>query len=170
MTLAPAGFVAGPSEFDTGVDLAAQTDADLLALWASIMDELRSRGVIRSSNNPIADYGERLVAERLGLELVNASTAGYDAVAPDGTRYQIKSRRLVAGTSSRQLGALRNLDQDCFDHLVVVLLGPRFELHELWRLPIDLVREHAVYRSHVNAHVLHARGAVLDDPRAVRLA
>lgn len=143
---------------------------DLLVLWSRVMDELRERGVIRSGNNPVGDDAEWLVAERLGLGLVANSTAGYDAIGPDGTRYQIKARRLVDPTTSRRLSALRNLDQDRFDHLLVVLVGPTFEILELWRLPIDLVREHATYRRHVNAHVLHADGAVLRDPRAVRLA
>jgi len=160
----------GPCNPDAGTSFTTLADADLLALWSSVMQELRQRGVIRSSNNPIGDYGERLVADRLGLTLNTNSTAAYDAVAPDGTRYQIKSRRLLTPRASRQLGAVRNLEKDGFDHLIVVLLGPTFQLLELWRLPIDLVREHAVFRAHVNAHILQAQGAVLRDRRAARLA
>ena len=67
------------------------------------------------------------------------------------------------------LSAIRNLDEGGFDHLVIVLFDEDFGLKEIWRLPIDLVREHAVYRRHVNAHILQARGSVLSDPRAEQL-
>ena len=154
---------------DVNSQLAEMTDAELLALWSSVMDELRHRGVIRSSNNPTADYAEYVVANKLGLQLASNSTAGYDALAPDGKRFQIKGRRLATAKTSRQLSGLRNLNTDCFDYLVIVLFGPAFELQEIWQLPIDLVREHAKYREHVNAHILHAQGAAFSDPRAVRL-
>ena len=151
------------------VRLGRMANADLLALWSSIMDELRLRGVIRSSNNPTADYAEYVAAEHLGLRLVDNSTAGYDAISPDGARIQIKGRRLTAYNPSRQLSALRKLETDCFDYLVIVVFGPGFDIQEIWRLPIELVRDHAKYRKHVNAHILHAQGAVLSDPRAERL-
>ena len=171
MTPAPAELGAvGRDDSGQVVDLTILSDTELLSLWSSAMDEMRRRGLIRSLNNPIADYAERLVADHLGLKLVANSTSGHDAGGPDGSRYQIKARRLATPRTSRQLGMLRNLDQDSFDQMVVVLLGPSFELQELWQLPIDLVRAYAKYRPHVNAHVLHAQGAVLRDPRAVRLA
>ena len=149
--------------------LPTMSDAELLALWSSIMSELLSRGVLRSSNNPTGDYAEYLVASKLELTLQPNSTSGYDAVASDGTRFQIKGRRLTSSNASRQLGVLRNLDQDGFDFLVVVVFGPNFEVQEMWQFPIVLVREHATFRKHVNGSILHARGALLSDPRAVQL-
>lgn len=165
------GLPSMETEFTPSRDsrLSGMANAELLALWSSIMDELRGRGVIRSSNNPTADYAEYVAAEHLGVRLVDNSTAGYDATSLDGTRFQIKGRRLTDHNRSRQLSALRKLNTDCFDELVIVVFGPGFDLQELWRLPIDLVRDHAKYRQHVNGHILHAQGAVLSDPRAVRL-
>ncbi len=78
------------------MDLTLLSDANLLALWADAMTELKSRGVIRSANNPVADYAERLVAERLALTLMTGSNPGYDAVGPGKTRYQIKARRTAS--------------------------------------------------------------------------
>jgi hypothetical protein len=37
---------------------------ELLSLFARILEELRRRKVVRSSNNPVADYTEWLVAKR----------------------------------------------------------------------------------------------------------
>lgn len=152
------------------MDLTTLTDSEVLGIWSDAMAELKRRGVIRSSNSPVADYAERLVAERLGLALVGQSMAAYDAVGSDGTRYQIKARRLPSNRFDRPLGAIRNLDQGGFDFLVIVLLGERFEMKGMWQLPIDLVREHARFRKHVNAHILRPSAAVLGDPRAIQLA
>jgi hypothetical protein len=133
------------------------------------MVELLRRGLVRTANNPVADYAEYLVAQRLNATLASSSTSGYDAISADGTRYQIKARRLTRERASRQLSVLRNLDADSFDVLVIVLFGRSFELTGMWAVPIEVVRTNAVYRSHVNGHVLHARATLLDDPRVTRL-
>jgi hypothetical protein len=59
----------------------------LLELFGQILEELRQRGVVRSSNNPICDYAEWLVARSMGLSLESNSQKGYDATDPNGIRY-----------------------------------------------------------------------------------
>lgn len=165
------GESTAPAEDDRGdLDLTELTDQQVFATWAAAMAELKRRGIVRSDNTPTGDYAEWLIASRLGLTLEGNSQAGYDAVDLDGTRYQIKARRLPTPKTSRQLSTIRNLDKDPFDKLIAVLFGPAFEVLECWQIPIELVREHATYRTHVNGHTLFARGAVLADERTVRLS
>lgn len=74
----------------------------------------------------MSDYLELLVAPAFGLELAPKSVPGYDATAPDGTRYQVKGRRPTPANPSRQLSFIRGLgsrDIDPFDYLVGALLG-----------------------------------------------
>ena len=82
----------------------------LLALYATILDELRDRGIVRSTNNPVGDYAEYLVATALGLRLADNATSGFDAIGPDDLLYQVKARRLTPRNPSRQLGFIRGLD------------------------------------------------------------
>jgi hypothetical protein len=131
--------------------------------------ELRRRGIIRSANGPVADWAEAIAVRRLGLTLAGKSTAAYDALDSAGRRYQVKGRRITAENPSRQLGGIRNLEMGGFDYLIAVIFGEALEVREMWRLPIALVREHAKFRKHVNAHVLMLQGALLKDPRAERL-
>jgi hypothetical protein len=69
------------------VDLSATSVPELLRLYTEVLDELRRRGVTRSTNNPAADYTEHLVSTKLGLILADNSTSGFDAVDADGRRY-----------------------------------------------------------------------------------
>jgi len=159
-----------PSADDPLIDLTRLSDREVFATWAAAMAELRHRGIVRSDNMPTGDYAEWLVARRLGLALETSSQAGYDAAGPDGVRYQIKARRLATKKSSRQLSAIRNFDKDPFDMLIAVIFDPGFEVLECWQIPIDVVRKHATYRSHVNGHTLFVQGVVLTDQRTLRLS
>ena len=52
------------------MSLDGATPGELLALYARILDGLLARGVVRSTNNPVADYSEYLTARALNLRLV----------------------------------------------------------------------------------------------------
>ncbi len=59
---------------------------DLLTLHGGVMGELRRRGVLRSSNGPVGDYGELLCATAFGWSLQENSASGFDAVDQTGIR------------------------------------------------------------------------------------
>ena len=80
-------------------------DEELPVVWALAMEELRRRGIVRSSNNPVADIAEALVADTLGLRLAPKGAQGYDAEGDDGRRYQVKSRRLTGHNRRRRARA-----------------------------------------------------------------
>jgi hypothetical protein len=84
------------------------TIPELLQRYYEILDELRSRDIVRTSNSPIGDYAEWLVAKQLGLSLVANSNSGYDAIDSSGVKYQIKGRRVTVRNRSRQLSAIRS--------------------------------------------------------------
>ena len=111
----------------------------LLAQYASLLETLRSRGVLRSANNPVADYTERLVAVGLGLKLVANSTAGYDALDPaTGEKYEIKGRRIShrnVASMNPQVSAIRNLDAQHFDFLVGVVFNEDFSVERAVKIP-----------------------------------
>lgn len=151
------------------MNLSELTIPELLKLQSSAVEELRSRGVVRTSNNPVGDYTEWLVAETLGLKLVGNSSAGYDAISTSGARIQIKGRRVTTKNRSRQLSAIRNLEEQDFDELVAVIFNEAFEVVEAVSIPHAVVAEYGAYREHVNAHILHVRGALLEDPRVKSL-
>lgn len=151
------------------MDLGVLSDEELFAHWAQVMRALRVRGLVRSSNNPIADYAERLVATRLNLSLAGRSAAGYDAVDGDGVRYQIKARRVTPENSSRQMSALRSLDADPFDYLIAVLFTESLQLVGMWRMSLETVRRHSTYVPHTNSHRLVLGPRVLMDPAVEQL-
>jgi hypothetical protein len=147
------------------MELSTFSVPEILRLHAAAIAELRARGVVRTGNNPVGDYTEWLVAKALGLKLEANSSTGYDAVAPDGRRLQIKGRRVTTRSKSRQLGAIRNLAKQDFDELIAVIFDEEFGILEAVVMPHAVVGELSAYRAHVNAHVLHIRGPLLADPR-----
>ncbi|MCA1773975.1 MAG: hypothetical protein LC677_15745 [Halomonas sp.] len=68
------------------------------------------------SNNIIGEYSEHLMNEYLQGALLGMSHKSAD-IEKDGKLYQVKSRRLDAGTTT-QLGVIRSWD---FDYLAVIL-------------------------------------------------
>src|SRR5512132_1525397 len=88
---------------------------ELLALYDAILTELRARDILRSSNNPVADYTEWLAARALGLTLQTKSTTGFDGVCAAGHRYEVKGRRRTQQNGSVQLSHIRGLDKCHFD-------------------------------------------------------
>ena len=141
------------------------TPSELLRCFADILDELKERRTIRTRNNPVADYAEWLVARQLGLLLERNSKRGYDATDQNGKRYQIKSRRLDQANKSRQLSVIRNLEAAEFDYLVGILFNRDFTVKEAYKIPHDVIKEHARFSEHQNGYIFHLKGEVLTAPR-----
>ncbi len=137
--------------------LRGRTTDQLLRDFAAIMAELRDRGVVHSSNNPVADYAEYLVCSALALTPAPPSTKGFDAIDKRGLHYEIKGRRITKENPSRQLSAIRDIDGEHFDFLAVVLFATDFSVMGAYLVPAAQVKAAAQYRKHVNAWILIAR-------------
>ncbi|OGO24781.1 MAG: hypothetical protein A2Z28_01440 [Chloroflexi bacterium RBG_16_51_9] len=139
-----------------GFDFSHQTDNELLATYSELMEELRQRQVIRTNNNPVADYAEKVAIESLNLSAVGKEQKGFDAVDRKGRKYQIKGRRLTRHNSSRQLGVIRNLDERLFDYLIAVIFDEAFGVKEIWQIPQAFVTRYATLSQHQNGHIFFA--------------
>lgn len=135
---------------------------DLLTNFANILAELRERKILRTVNNPVADYAEYLVSRALNLHLLGNSTAGHDAVDRGGARFEIKARRNAANTNSHQLSAIRNLDAAKFDFLVAVLFTASFDVERAAIIPYSVVKDRATYVPHTNAWNVILRPSLWD--------
>jgi hypothetical protein len=142
---------------------------ELLSLYSNILEELLCRKVVRTANNPVADYAEYLVADKMVLHLANNSNAGYDAVDKDGVRYQIKSRRFNNHRQPKQLGVIRDIEKNSFDFLIAVLFDFNFNVVEAYKIPKDLITEYARFSIHQRGHLLTLKGKVLSDERVIKL-
>jgi hypothetical protein len=135
----------------------------LLLLNALTIEELIKRGVVRTRNNPVGDYTEWLVSNKLGFELLENSHAGYDAVDRNGIRIQIKSRRHSGNNMSNQLGVFRNLDQNPFDFLVAVIFDWDYSAILAVKMPITSIKRFAKFSSHQNGYILTLIGSWVNE-------
>jgi hypothetical protein len=141
---------------------------ELLKLYSELLDELRRRGLTRTNNNPVADYAEKVVIDKLGLKQAQKEAKGYDAL-DDGIRYQIKGRRITRHNRSRQLGVIRNLDEHLFDFLVAAIFDESFALTEMWKIPHSTIKRYASWSKQQNGYILHLQGNLLLDPTVQRI-
>ena len=132
------------------INLTSPSNRELLKLYTELMTELRSRGIVRTSNGPGADVAEGLVAKALSLTLNAASTAGYDGIDSNGRKIEVKCRRLTRHNDSRQLSAIRNLESAHFDFLAGVLFNEDFSVMKAALIPYQVVKDHAVFVKHTN--------------------
>lgn len=145
-------------------DLQAMSEVELLRTHKATIDELRRRGVVKTNNNPIGDYTEWLVCNRLGLEMQGNSQSAFDAIDRQGVRYQIKGRRSSA--NSVQFSPIRNLEQHGFDFVIAVIFDEDYSIRLAVKLSHEtLSRESdpklARYQAHTNSHnLILTRGAV----------
>lgn len=136
------------------------TTIELLRTYGAVLDELRRRDIVRSTNSPISDYAEVLFCRAFSWEREGNSASGFDAKDAAGTRYQIKARRITDAPGSRQLSAIRNLSGDPFDHLAAGLFAPDFSIHRAALIPIAVVKERVRRSSHTNSDVFYLRDDV----------
>ena len=117
--LALRGFevaLAGTNRLEPSFSLSSFKSSELLSLHGRLIEELRSRNVVRSTNNPTDDLAEYLFCRAFGWSQAGNSQAGFDAIEPkEGTRFQIKGRRTTRHNASRQLSAIRELGSKKFD-------------------------------------------------------
>jgi hypothetical protein len=148
-----------------GADHTGGAVPDLLREYADLMRTLRDRGVLQTSNNPVSDYAEGLVARAFDLERTSGSASGYDARDPrTGRRYQVKARRFSRTYRNVGMGFIRSLDGDPFDELVAVVFAEDFAIHLAARMPLAMVRQVAVWVPYVGAHQVRMTRAVLGTP------
>jgi hypothetical protein len=130
--------------------------AQLFKLHGAIMDELRRREVVRTSNNPTGDYAEALFQKAFNWALERNSSAGHDAKSCEGERYQIKSRRMTRFHDSRQLGAIRNLDKGNFDCLAGVIFNEDYSVNKAIIVPLSkLSMMKSKFSKHVNGWIFY---------------
>ncbi len=136
--------------------------AELLALHIAIMEELRARDVLRSANNPTGDLAEYLFCAAFGWAQEGNSAKAFDAMGDDGTRYQIKGRRIHRRDKSRQMSAIRDLDG--FDILAAVLFDDDYQIMRAALVPATVVRSCSAYIEHTNSHKFLLRDGIWDTP------
>lgn len=133
------------------ISLNEETTADISVLWKNYNTSanlLKSR--LGRTSNLVGEYAEYLIKEYLNGEILAASSASADIVAPDGDLYQVKSRKISFGQTT-QLGIIRSWD---FDYLAVVLFDDNGSVLKGLIYPKLVAQKYAVQNDHQNGLVI----------------
>jgi hypothetical protein len=139
------------------MDVTGFSPKELLTLHATVAEELRTRGITRSSNNPTGDLAEYLFCKAFSWTQAGNSSRNIDATAADGTRYQIKGRRMTRHSKSRQLSGIRDFQGRHFHFLAGVVFTESYEVLRAAIIPYAVVETRATFVAHTNSHkfILH---------------
>lgn len=110
----------------------------LMNLQTQIMDELVARDIVQNPTQPVGDYATHLACKAFDLRREPTSTSGYDATDDEGLRYQIKYKRLMKPADTRQLNAVKGLEQKKFDFLIGVLFQADMAIYRAALIPFDV--------------------------------
>ncbi|GLQ16710.1 hypothetical protein GCM10007879_09590 [Maritalea porphyrae] len=146
-------------------ELRESTLGELLKLHIDVNEELRTRGVLRSNNNPTGDLTEYLFCLAFGWQQAPNSEKSFDATDSDGIRYQIKGRRVHRRNKSRQLSSIR--DFSGFDFLAAALFDDSYKVSKAIILPAKCVVSRSVYVKHTNSYKFMLRDEVWATPEAI---
>jgi hypothetical protein len=146
------------------VDLTSLTPPQLLVLHSEVADELRKRGITRSSNNPTGDLAEYLFCKAFDWKQAGNSQANVDAIGSGGTRFQIKGRRSTPFNKSRQLSAIRDMAGSHFDFLAGVLFNEDFTVMRAALIPHAVALARATFVERTNSHRFLLRDDIWNAP------
>jgi hypothetical protein len=138
--------------------------ADLLRTQSRIVEELRERKIVRSSNGPTGDYAEFLFCKSFGWTQVGNSAKGFDATDSQSNRYQIKGRRPTRYNRSRQVSVIRDLPSKPFEFLAGVLFAEDYSVAKAALVPFDTVRAESKQSDRVRGWIFHLKDSIWDSP------
>ena len=121
------------------MDIKTLSARELMAIQTQVLDELTARNIIQNPTQPVGDYAEYLACKAFELKREPTSTSGYDATNDEGLKYQIKFKRLQSSTDTRQLNAIKGMEQRKFDFLIGVLFNADMTLYRAALIPFDAV-------------------------------
>jgi hypothetical protein len=139
---------------------------ELLQLHGAILEELRERKIVRSSNGPAGDYAELLFSQAFSWVLESNSASGHDAMDGAGQRYQIKSRRITPHNRSRQLSFIRRLPDKTFDFLAGVLFNADYSIYRAVIVPHSIIEPRCRFSKHANGWLFKLEDGVWAIPEA----
>lgn len=99
---------------------------ELLQVEASIVAELRQRGLVRTNNKPLGDIAEQVVFAARGGVIEPNSMKSHDVTDPSGRRIQVKAMGGRATGKTGKFSPFRSFDFD-----IAVFLVFEFQTFEL---------------------------------------
>jgi hypothetical protein len=114
------------------------------------------------TSNIVGEYAEYLAYQYYGDKLIGISGSSADIEADDGSRYQVKSRK-IKGTSTTQLNVIRSWE---FDYLVVIIFDSNGTIKKALEVPVEVAKEYGAANSHQNGWVITTTHKFLNEKRS----
>ena len=159
------------------MDLKNRSNIELIKLYGALLDEMRSRKIIRSKN-VTGDLGESIVIDHYNktkglpkLYRAPPDLIDIDATSVKADRYTIKC------TTTDKTGAFRGIPKDfsaheikpLFEYLVIVKLDRSYEKELILQVEWETFLKHIRWNSRLQAHTLSLSRALIEDSTVIYL-
>jgi len=120
----------------------------LLRLESGVVEELRTRGLVRTNNKPLGDIAEQVVLRARGGALEPNSTKSHDITTSGHRRIQVKA---MAGRAAVGAGKFSPFRSAAYDSAVfLVFESETFEIAEAYEVLAVSIDEHVRWAAHIN--------------------
>ena len=149
------------------MDLANLPDIELMRLYPRLIQELRTRSILKT-RNVVGEFGEWYAIQHYNSnpKLPNlqgqqvASMKNIDAVSNKGERYAIKT------TSTRQTGVFHSLPENqsqAFEYLILVIFTKEYELKQILELTWEQFNSYKKWKTPENKYNIRISNNLLKE-------
>lgn len=157
------------------MDFSNLSKAELIEAYGSILDEMRTKNLIRTKN-VTGDLGEYLVVDYYTktkglpkLQFAPTSTKNIDAISTGGDRYSIKC------TTTNTTGSFWGIQKDAafsetkplFEYVVIIKLDKSYRMELMLELSWETFFKHKRWRSRIKAYQLTITTALIEDSKVI---
>jgi hypothetical protein len=137
---------------------------EVIELWKKYNEYSKQLSIaLGRTSNIVGEYAEYLARKYTDGLLLKTSNASADIQAPDGTLYQVKSRK-IKNNSTTQLSVIRSWE---FDFLFVILFDQDGLVLKSILSPVSIAKEYGKRNDHQNGCVITTTKEFLCDSRNI---
>lgn len=147
------------------VDFGNLSVAELLRLWSSSTNELKSRGVIQTRNT-VGEIAEAVAHAYLGGTRGSFIQTGWDIRMDSGERVQVKG---IWRTSDRRRSNTSAIRDENYDSVLIIEFDDFFERAHGYRVERHVVEELFAVTAYINGRIIKMTEKFRNDDRVTQI-
>ncbi|MBU9828449.1 hypothetical protein J1779_00665 [Rahnella sp. FC061912-K] len=143
------------------------TAFELLQINQLSLDELERRNILKIRNNPLHDYTNWLVNNKMNMKPISSNSEGYDLKTSDGRKVMIIAKRNLLNNNSTMLGVISEKLLKNIDETIAVIYHKDLSIQSAVIIPSGVIYKLGVYNHLQKAYAIRVDTKLVCDPNVV---